>query len=104
MGKTEREETLAYNIMSQKTACLILFFGLTCIFYAQALDQYGAADYDDRLAQAEQNFWLNKIPQMYLWKLRHLSNPEQENSINEDLEVPPHRKRGGKFNGLRRYG
>ena len=25
-----------------------------------------------------------------------LTDPEQENSINEDLEVPPHRKRGGK--------
>merc|ERR1712072_1587617 len=80
------------NIMSQKAACFILFFALTCIFYAKALDPYASADYDDRLANAEQNFWLNKIPQMYLWKLRHL-NPEQENLISEDVELPPHRKR-----------
>jgi hypothetical protein len=32
------------------------------------------SDYDDRLAAAEQIFWQSKIPQMYLWKLRHLQS------------------------------
>merc|ERR1712083_708404 len=91
------------NIMSQKAACLVFVIGLTCLLFAHAS---GSEDYDDRLAAAEQIFWQNKIPQMYLWKLRHLQNPESENLINEDVvEVPPQRKRGGKkFNGLRRYG
>merc|ERR1712153_65237 len=100
------------NIMSQKAvACSVFVIGLTCLLFAHAS---GSEDYDDRLAAAEQIFWQNKIQQMYLWKLRHLQNPESENLINEDVEVAPQRKRGGKkswtrgtrskFNGLRRYG
>ena len=30
-------------------------------------------DYDEQLANMEQNFWLGKIPKMYLWKLRYLA-------------------------------
>ena len=26
----------------------------------------------------------------------HITDPEQENLISEDVELPPHRKRGGK--------
>merc|ERR1712008_488749 len=54
------------NIMSQKAvACLVFGIGLTCLLFAHAS---GSEDYDDRLAAAEQIFWQNKIPQMYLWE------------------------------------
>merc|ERR1712129_355253 len=103
MGKLNARIPRLTNIMSQKAvACLVFVIGLTCLLFAHAS---GSEDYDDRLAAAEQIFWQDKIPQMYFWKLRHLQNPESENLINEDAEVAPQRKRGGKkFNGLRRYG
>merc|ERR1739838_647011 len=94
MGKLNARTPRMTSIMSQKAACFVFVIGLTCLLFAHAS---GSEDYDDRLAAAEQIFWQNKIPQMYLWKLRHLQNPESENLINEDVvEVPPQRKRGGK--------
>merc|ERR1712209_51350 len=102
---TERKGTLAeQHHEPNKTASFIFVFGLTCLLFAHASDPYASADYDDRLAAAEQIFWQSKIPQMYLWKLRHMQNPGADNLINEDAEVSSQQKRGGKFNGLRRYG
>ena len=43
-----------------------------------------------------QSFFCTNTQLYYIISLSLLTDPEQENSINEDLEVPPHRKRGGK--------
>ena len=43
-----------------------------------------------------QSFFYTNTQLYYIISLSLLTDPEQENSINEDLEVPPHRKRGGK--------
>merc|ERR1712156_99010 len=111
---TAIEARQAESNMKIKIA-LLLFSALLGQITLASSDNQAQEDYDERLANMEQNFWLGKIPKMYLWKLRYLA--EHSNELNgppsaDDLLESPFgnraRRGGNKFsqkslNGLRRY-
>merc|ERR1711879_700637 len=98
-------DTPKANNMRIKLAFLL--FGAILGHFAIATQAETSQDYDDRLANAEQNYMLSKMPKMFLWKLRYLAEHNNELNgplLNELLDNPDRVRRGGKFNGLRRYG
>lgn len=75
---------------------------------------FSKAENDDRLAELEELLWMQKLPKLYLLKLKHLAEQRLENFENNPaaMQAPAAApvfsdnriRRGGKYEGLRRYG